>query len=234
MNQDTKICSKCNQEKILLDFVKDKTRKDGFSYICKKCLSIKFTIYRRLNIEKIKQYRLNNITKIKKRDHLYYINNKFTRQLYNKQYYIKNIEKHNQNSREYYEKNKNSIKKQRIKNKDRRNKQLKNRRRYDINFKIIHNNTVRIKQALKNNQKTGHTIELIGCSVDELKSHLQKQFTTGMSWENYGKGGWDIDHIIPCSFFDFTDPEQQKKCCHYSNLQPMWHIENIKKGNKIH
>jgi DNA/RNA endonuclease G (NUC1) len=54
-----------------------------------------------------------------------------------------------------------------------------------------------------------------------------------MNWENYGKNGWHIDHIIPCASFDLTDPKQQKNCFHYTNLQPLWAADNIRKSDKI-
>ena len=72
----------------------------------------------------------------------------------------------------------------------------------------------------------------MGCSIEELKIHLEKQFRDGMSWNNYGMYGWHIDHIKPCSAFDLTDLEQQKICFHYSNLQPLWAKENLSKGKK--
>ncbi len=75
-------------------------------------------------------------------------------------------------------------------------------------------------------------MELIGCSSKELESYLETQFTEGMTWDNYGYYGWHIDHIKPCASFDLSDPEQQKLCFHYSNLQPLWAKENIKKSNK--
>ena len=80
----------------------------------------------------------------------------------------------------------------------------------------------------------------MGCDGKFLKNHLEKQFNTnqetmGMSWDNYGE--WHVDHIIPIDFFiknhDFNDVEIQKECFNYSNLQPLWAVENIKKGNKI-
>jgi len=74
---------------------------------------------------------------------------------------------------------------------------------------------------------------LIGCTVQELRDHLEFQFRESMSWDNCGRNGWEIDHIIPCSSFDLTDPEQQKRCFHFSNLQPLWSEENLRKGNKI-
>ncbi len=54
-----------------------------------------------------------------------------------------------------------------------------------------------------------------------------------MTWENHGRHGWHIDHIIPCAAFDLTDPEQQKKCFHYTNYQPLYTLENLKKGDRI-
>ncbi len=65
------------------------------------------------------------------------------------------------------------------------------------------------------------------------REHLEKQFKEGMTWENHGLYGWHIDHIIPCASFDLTDLEQQKKCFHYTNLQPLWAKENLIKGVKI-
>ena len=77
------------------------------------------------------------------------------------------------------------------------------------------------------------TKELIGCSLEELKIHLENQFTKGMNWKNYGRNGWHIDHILPCASFDLTDLEQRKKCFHYTNLQPLWEIDNIRKSDKV-
>ena len=75
-------------------------------------------------------------------------------------------------------------------------------------------------------------MKLIGCTPDELRQHLESKFEQWMNWENQGLGGWDVEHIIPMSKFNLICPVQQHACCHYSNLQPMEHIANIKKGNK--
>jgi len=83
---------------------------------------------------------------------------------------------------------------------------------------------------LKGNIKSKKTKELLGCTVEELKRYLSNKFVDNMSFENYGK--WHIDHIIPCASFDFSKPEEQAKCFHYTNLQPLWAIDNIKKGAK--
>lgn len=79
-------------------------------------------------------------------------------------------------------------------------------------------------------QKSASSIELIGCTIAELRQHLEAQFIDGMNWDNYGRNGWHVDHIRPCASFDLTDPEQQRQCFHHSNLQPLWAADNIRKG----
>ncbi len=69
---------------------------------------------------------------------------------------------------------------------------------------------------------------LVGCSTEELKIYLEKQFTDGMSWNNYGE--WHIDHIRPCASFDLSDLSQQIECFHYTNLRPLWAEDNKSKG----
>ena len=99
-------------------------------------------------------------------------------------------------------------------------------------IKTIINLRTRIGQIIKREYKTIHTIELIGCSSDELKTHLEMQFEPGMTWENYGTE-WHVDHIVPCSYFDLTDPEQQRICFNYRNLQPLWAKDNLEKSNSV-
>jgi len=94
----------------------------------------------------------------------------------------------------------------------------------------------RIRQALKYHlagtyKKKDSTIELLGCSIDELKTYLQNQFKEGMTWQNHGE--WHIDHIIPCAAFDLSKKEDCLKCFNYKNLQPLWAHENLSKSDKI-
>ena len=113
----------------------------------------------------------------------------------------------------------------------RKREREKKRRQNDVDYRIKKNLRGRIYKAIKRNSKSLSTMFLIGCSIEELKTHLSSMFIEGMSWNNYGK--WHIDHIKPCDSFDLSDPTQQKECFHYSNLQPLWAIENIKKSNKL-
>jgi AraC-like DNA-binding protein len=86
--------------------------------------------------------------------------------------------------------------------------------------------------AIKDNWKSGSTIRDLGCSIVELKRHLEDQFDDNMSWDNYGLDGWHIDHIVPLASFNLTDEDQFKKACHYTNLQPLWAKDNLSKGSK--
>lgn len=104
----------------------------------------------------------------------------------------------------------------------------------DIKFRLLSLIRLRIIHALQRNSKVTNTIKLIGCSIEELKNHLEKQFNKDMNWTNWGQFGWHIDHIRPCSSFDLSDPKQQKQCFHYSNLQPLWWYDNLSKKDKIY
>ena len=72
-------------------------------------------------------------------------------------------------------------------------------------------------------------MDLVGCTVQELRDHLESKFTDGMSWENHGE--WHVDHIKPCASYALADEAQQKECFHYTNLQPLWANDNMSKGS---
>lgn len=121
-----------------------------------------------------------------------------------------------------------------LKNKREREKKYHHyKMKTDINY--------RLRKALRNRvnatvldrgwTKSVKTLDLVGCTIKHLKEHLQKQFIDNMSWDNYGE--WHIDHIKPCAAFNLEDPIEQKVCFHYSNLQPLWAVDNFKKHDKI-
>jgi len=114
--------------------------------------------------------------------------------------------------------------------KERNKKYIYNRRKGDLNFRIRYNLSCRIYSVLKGINKSKNTMKLVGCSIYFLKKYLESKFTEGMSFSNYGK--WHIDHIIPCASFNLLKPEEQAKCFHYTNLQPLWALDNIKKSDK--
>lgn len=106
----------------------------------------------------------------------------------------------------------------------------KNRYHRDVPYRLANVLRARLNKALRKDSKKGSFINDLGCSVGELKSHIERMFLTGMSWENWGQNGWHIDHIIPISSFDLTNREQYLKAIHYTNLQPLWAKDNIRKG----
>ena len=149
-----------------------------------------------------------------------------------KQYYEENKERISKIHKQYYSDNK-DVKKQYTR------QYVSNRRATDINYKIAVNLRSRLYCAIKNNQKVGSAVQDLGCTVEELKRHLEQRFylrkDTGeqMTWENYKHDGWHIDHIVPLCSFDLTDREQFLKACHYINLQPLWAEDNLSKGGRV-
>ena len=111
------------------------------------------------------------------------------------------------------------------------NEYQKCRRKEDLAYRLLLNMRSRVYSILKGKNKSAATLELLGCTVDEFRDHLEQQFTEGMTWDNYGE--WHMDHIIPCAAFDQENPEHQKQCWHYSNYSPLWAFDNLSKGDKI-
>jgi hypothetical protein len=185
--------------------------------------------------EYIKEYYEKNKEKLKEHSKEYRENNKEKYKEYNKEYYENNKEKYKEYTRNYRKNNKECRKKSkeyREKNKEKLKEYSKEYRENNINAIIAGNMRSRVRLALKSNQKSGHTLELLGCSIDHLKKHIEDQFTIGMNWDNYGLYGWHIDHIKPCSMFNLELESEQRLCFHWSNLQPLWAEENLSKNNR--
>lgn len=123
-------------------------------------------------------------------------------------------------------------------NRARLNEYMKNRMKSDINYRLTRLLRTRLANAVRGEYKAGSAISDLGCSIEELKTHLESKFydhpITGevMSWESYGFYGWHIDHIKPLASFDLTDREHAKQACHYTNLQPLWAEDNHRKGDR--
>ncbi len=113
----------------------------------------------------------------------------------------------------------------------RTSKYITDRCRRDPQFRISRRLRTRLWTALKKMAKTGSAVRDLGCTVQELRTHLETQFKPGMTWENWGHshGKWQIDHIRPLAGFDLTQREQLLQACHYTNLQPLWFEEHAKK-----
>lgn len=234
---EKKICSKCKIEKDVCEFYNNKTRLDGKRYECKVCSNKSSISYNQKNKEKVdgikQKYVDNNKEKVKKSKKEWFDKNPD----YQKEHYNKNIDYILKKSRNYYETNREKIidynKKYVKTNKETINKKNKKRYDTDILYKLKLSMRGRLNFFLKTKQikKYNKTFIIIGCIPEYLKEHIENQFTDGMCWENYGLYGWHIDHIIPLS--SANTEEEMYKLCHYTNLQPLWAEDNLRKSNKI-
>lgn len=234
---ETKVCTKCGEEKPLKEF-----RKINYCWPCR--------------VKQIKDYYLRNKETINKKRHDKHINDPSINREKAKQRYKKNNVEIRAKIDQWVQDNKDKVrasnKKWRDRHKDKlkadkqewRNKNRDRCRKYqverskqkkatDINYRLVLRIRERTRRALNGKQKPGSLVKAFGCSVIELKTYLESKFLPGMTWENWATDGWHIDHIVPLSSFDLTDPEQFKKACHYTNLQPLWAEDNLRKGAKI-
>lgn len=212
-----KKCCKCNVSRDHIYFSKNRGNKDGYQSRCKTCKS-----------EDNKIWRVNNPTYCKQYAHQHWLNNKESKCIYIKKYQILNREQQKIYSKKFREteKGKNNRKQYRI-------KEYYLKYGVDIEWTLKLTLRNRLKNAIMNNFKKGKTIELLGCSIQEVKIYLEQQFTSDMNWSNYGKNKyWEIDHIKPCDSFDLSDENEQKICFHYTNLQPLSITQNRIKSNK--
>ena len=200
-----KVCTKCNIKKDLLEFNKKSDAKDGLHPSCKECRKLEFKKYYKENKETLLSYQKSYYNENKE----YVINREKVRQKENPELSILKEKKRREKRKKYFVEYYNK------------------RRQFDILFKISGNLRNRINKFIKNKSKS--TEKITGLSYVKLKEHLENQFFEGMTWDNYGD--WHIDHIIPLS--SAKTEEEIYKLCHYTNLQPLWAEDNLKKSNKI-
>ena len=91
----------------------------------------------------------------------------------------------------------------------------------------------RLIQAIKQGRKKGSAVKDLGCSIEFFKKYIESKFSPGMTWDNWGRAGWHLDHIIPLSSFNLSNRKDFLVAVNYKNIQPLWSLDNIKKGNKI-
>ena len=204
-----KVCTKCKVEKELSGFNKDKTRVDGLFPQCRVCKkkgdSDSYLRNRDVIIEKSKKWATQNTDK---------------RTEYRKKYNIINKENHSKKCKEWYSKNKPKV-----------YEYYKKRISSDPLYKLRCNIAGLIRISIKNKgyTKKSKTNEILGCTFEEFKTHIENQFIEGMSWDNRNK--WQLDHIYPVSLA--KDEEELIKLNHYTNFQPLWSEDNRRKSNKI-
>jgi hypothetical protein len=224
-------------------FSKNKNNKDGLSIYCIECERIRKKIYRDKNRDKInesaKLYRKNNPEKYKESVEKYLAKNphmtskermkkymesdelRLKYRLNQREWALKNIDKLREKRKEYYHNNKE-------KENEKNNIWKKNKMKTDGFFRMKKNLRDRIRDYLKGNIKSKRTKEIIGIDYEEFRNYISNMFTEGMSWDNYGN--WHLDHIIPLC--EAKNEEEIIKLNHYTNLQPLWAEDNLKKNRK--
>lgn len=191
----------------------------------------------------LKDYNKKNEDTLSIKRKQYYEENKEIILKKRREYVEKNKEKINLAKQQYYQQNREHLCLKGRENRKKRKKKINeyNNKCYkeDIEFRLGKLFRTRLNEVLRKNlaTKKESSFKLLGISVTGLVKHIESLWTSGMSWDNYGQWRvgqpmtWHIDHIKPCNAFDLTDPEQQKICFHYTNLQPLWAIDNIRKGD---
>jgi hypothetical protein len=151
----------------------------------------------------------------------HYAANKESIDAKHRDYYRKNSEKVLKNQKRYEAENRTMIVTRR-----------RNRRHSDPAVAMLHRLRSRLNTAINRAgaDKTDYTLRLLGCTAEEFKKHIESQFIEGMGWDNRDK--WHIDHLRPCASFDLLQESEQRKCFHYTNLQPLWAKDNLSKGCK--
>jgi hypothetical protein len=220
-----RICSKCHTEKPDMSFGKDRTKKSGTKSQCKDCINAQ----RRVDQPTVKPgYLLCKQCNTEKEATLEY-------------FYQRGLEVKGRISRckkcsiaatKQYRKDNPDVSKEYKKSnkfKESRRRYESNKRKNNLNYRLTKVLRNRLFAALKGRAKKSTTFELLGCTIDEFRDHISAQFIGTMSWKNYGD--WHIDHIKPCAAFNLECLEEQQKCFHYSNMQPLWAEDNLRKSD---
>jgi hypothetical protein len=173
-------------------------------------------------------YRQANAQKIRERERVRYAENLEACRQARRSSAKRNRDKNTAREREWRSRNKDRVR-------GYYRKHVNKRRKTDIAFHLQMTVRTRIHGALARSSlgKEACTLEYVGCTASELRCWLESKFLSGMTWENRGRHGWHIDHIIPLAKFDLSDPVQQAAAFHYTNLQPLWAKDNLRKSDKV-
>lgn len=219
-----KTCSCCKIEKPFGDYGNNKSRKDGLQTYCRDCFNIKAKENR---IKKLKAdpdcYKKQYKNRLDKNPN--YLKNEYKRRKNNGEDMGKRLKIFIKNNPNYNKKGNNGYRSY-----EDRKETLNNYYSNPLN-KLKRLLRSSIRKGLNGERKYLKTQEIVGCSWEQLKQHLESQFQPNMTWDNHGQYGWHIDHIIPLA--SATTEEQIYKLNHYTNLQPLWWEDNIKKGDKL-
>ena len=222
-----KTCSKCGVEKEAEGFYKNSSAHDGLQTRCKPCK------------KEDRALRVKDPEKENARRRARYAESPGKVLETNARWARANPDKIAARARLYYETHKEELRAYRKEwsatNLDRRAELQRVRYQTDLQFKLQLTLRTRLNKALgfQAARRTSSAVRSLGCTVPELKARIEALFWPGMTWENrgVGPGTWQLDHIRPLASFDLTDSEQQLSACHFTNLQPLWWEDNLKKSD---
>jgi hypothetical protein len=239
MSQPTKKCTKCKAIKPLSEFNKERRNKDGLHVWCRECIKAYKAKYRAEHKDERHiydaKYRAENKDRVQDTHERYREKHKGRLKSYFAEYYRENKSRLRALSKKWYKDNYASIVEWRESYKPRRRELDHIRRKTDPKYRVRSAISTGVNYSLRNGKEGRGWESLVGYTLSDLTKHLEKQFTDGMTWDNYGRNGWHVDHIIPVSVFNFEKPTDLdfKKCWALSNLQPMWERENIQKSASL-
>lgn len=206
-------CKKCGVEKPQIEFSKDKSRTSGYHPYCKQCTRAYGNRYAATHRDAAKARAKTWYAEHPEAISAYYTSAavKLRRSAYMRAYRKVHTERKRETAKAWHA--------QRV--------------RADINYRLATSLRKRLSVAIRANQKGGSAVHDLGCTISELKSYLERMWLPGMTWDNWSRMGWHIDHVTPLASFDLTDPAQCKKALHYTNLQPLWCAANYAKGSRL-
>lgn len=199
-----KNCTTCLLMKPFSDFSKRLASPDGMSPKCKHCSNQYGIIYREKNADELSKKRKIVLNSRTEEQ-------KLLKVAYDREYNRKNSVRINEHRKQYN----------------------KNKRKSDTAYRLSENLRSRLYKVTAGITKVGSAVHDLGCDINEFKLYIESKFQPGMTWENYGIKGWHVDHIIPLATFNLENREEFIQAAHYTNLQPLWAEDNLKKGSKV-
>ena len=237
---ETTICKQCKTDKELnsSNFKPEKRTKLGFDSTCRECRCKRNSEIRANNPERFKEIdrKARESERYKQYQVNYQTENKDSLKSSNKERYYNDKEPYLKRSKEQKirlgDEYKQYQKEYKLRNRKRLSQQYLEKLKTDPVFKLKHTLRNQFRKLIKGFHKQNSVLTYVGCDVESLKTWLSDQFREGMTWENHGSV-WHVDHIIPCSVFDFSDEDELSKCWNYTNLRPLFAEENLSKSDRL-
>jgi hypothetical protein len=251
MASKTKVCPRCKEQKPVADFGKHRNNKDGLQNWCKACkkqqyeatrekTAAQMRTYQQEHREEIaayqKAWREANSKELGDKKRAYYETTREAHAARSKAYREANAEELARKKKKYYQANREELavktKAYRKATRAKRNAREANKRRTDVEYKLRVYLRTRLNKALKRDSKVGSAVRDLGCSIAELRAHLESQFNSQMNWRNWGKY-WEVDHVYPLDSANLKDRSEFLAVNNWRNLRPLTKVANAKKGNRV-